>query len=252
MRKQASLKNKIILITGGTSGIGFATAKKVIQEEAHAIIVGRNMRKIKNACRFLGTQATGFFADVSLNSELNKLFSYIKKNFGQIHGVVINAGTLILEPFHEVTEESFDAAISTNFRGAFFTAQKSANLIQSGGSMVFVSSLIAERTSAGASIYAASKAAIISIAETLALELASRKIRVNSVSPGAINTPILNKSGMTKNEIAEHLTLCKKRIPLGRAGKACEIANIIAFLLSNESSYITGTNLRADGGFYFI
>lgn len=242
------LQNKIILITGGNSGIGFATAEKVIKEGAIAIIVGRDENKIKMACDALGKKARGFTCDITVVDEITKLYENISKQYEIIHGVVANAGSALLEPIESITEKSFDASIQLNLKSAFFTVQKAIPFMKQGGSVVLNASLSAYRTFENGAIYSATKAALVSLSSSMALEYAKYKIRVNSVSPGVISTPFFDKLGMTADEVKRHLLMYRTKMSLERVGKPEEIANVIAFLLSDESSYVTGTNILADGG----
>lgn len=244
----ARLKNKVIVITGGNSGIGYATAEKIIAEGGYAIIVGKDKKKVEEASKKLGNKSSAFVADVSKLADLENLFKKIRQEFDVIHGLVVNAGIANLERYEDVTEDSFNASVEINFKGAFFTAQKATPLLQNGGSIVFISSLAAHRTFKGASIYSATKAAICSLSSTLSLELASKNIRCNSISPGTIITPIFNKMGLAEDEFKITIEKHQSKIALGRCGEPEEIANATLFLLSDESSYITGTDLIVDGG----
>lgn len=242
------LQDKIIVITGGNSGIGFATAEKIIEEGGIPIIVGRDEKKINQACAVLGKKAVGFTCDVTLVSQISELFKKIGHQFDCIHGVVANAGAALLEPIEAITEKSFDASLQLNLKGAFFTVQKALPLMTKGGSVVLNASLSAHRTFENGAIYSATKAALVSLSSSMALELAKYKIRVNSVSPGVIVTPFFDKLGLTEDEIRGHMLQYRKKMSLERPGKPEEIANVIAFLLSDESSFITGTDILADGG----
>lgn len=239
---------KIIVITGANSGIGFATAKKVIAEGANAIVVGRDEKKIKLACAELGKNSHPFICDVSIVDDVSLLFEKIAQQFKVIHGVVANAGQAILESIEKITESSFDASIDINFKSAFFTAQKALPLMREGGSIVLNASLAAHRTFQNGAIYSATKSALVSLAASMALEFAPYQVRVNSVSPGTVMTPLFNKLGMDDREIKQFIFHYRKRISLERAGTPDEIANVIAFLLSDESTFVTGTDILADGG----
>lgn len=242
------LQKKIIVITGGNSGIGFATAEKVIKEGGISVLVGQDEKKINHACEALGKNAVGFTCDVTIVAEIAALFQKIGEQFESIHGVVANAGAALLEPIEDITEKSFDASLQLNLKGAFFTVQKAIPLMKHGGSVVLNASLAAHRTFEKGAIYAATKAALVSLSSSMALELAQYKIRVNSISPGVIETPFFDKFGLTADELRRHMLHYRKKISLERTGKPAEIANVIAFLLSDESSYITGTDILADGG----
>lgn len=248
MQSQLRLQNRAVVITGGNSGIGFATAKKVIEEGGISIIVGRDKEKINSACTVLGANSVGFTCDISIVDEITLLFEKIERQFEMIYGVVANAGHSVLEPMEIVTAKSFDLSMNTNLKGAFFTVQKAVPLMKKGGSIVLNASLAAYRTFENAAIYSATKAALVSLAATLALELAKLNIRVNSVSPGTVLTPLFNKLGMTEEEIKDFILHYKQKISLERAGTPGEIANVISFLLSDESTFVTGTDILVDGG----
>lgn len=241
-------QGKLIVITGGNSGIGFATAEKIVNNGGTPIIVGKDSKAIAKAIDKLGDKAKGYVCDVSQIDEIKKLFAQIASSYDEIHGIVANAGNAILEPVLEVTPDSFDKTVNTNFKGVFFTVQQAVPLMKSGGSIVLTSSLAAYQAFANAAIYSATKAALISLAATMALELAKFNIRVNSVSPGTVITPIFDKLGMSKKEVADFISHYKQKISLERPGSPTEIANVISFLLSNESSFVTGTDILADGG----
>lgn len=242
------LQDKMIVITGGNSGIGFATAEKVIKEGGIPLIVGRDEKKVHQACCALEKKAVGFTCDVTMTEEICELFKKIGHQFDCIHGIVANAGAAVLEPIEAITEKSFDASLQLNLKGAFFTVQKALPLLKKGGSIVLNASLSAHCTFQNGAIYAATKAALVSLASSMALELAKDKIRVNSVSPGVITTPFFDKLGLTEDQIRGHMLQYRKKMSLERTGKPEEIANVIAFLLSDESSFITGADILADGG----
>lgn len=242
------LENRIIVITGANSGIGYAIAEQVLAAKGTSILVGRNIDKLMTAHASLGGRSTSFKADVTSLVELDALYSFVKEKFGRVDGVVANAGEAILEDCTEVTETSFDHSMDTNLKGAFFTAQKALPLMQHGGSIVFNASLAAHRPFKQGSIYAATKAALKSLASAMALELGQKNIRVNSISPGNIITPIFEKLGLNEQEKIDFINFFKEKVPLGRSGTPNEIAETCIFLLSEASSYITGTDILVDGG----
>lgn len=242
------LRNKVIVITGGNSGIGYAVAEKVIAEGGIAVIVGKDHEKISLACDQLGKCSIGFKADVTQINEIDNLYHSLSEQFPTIHGVVVNAGVAIFEPCKDVTVASFDQSIITNLKGAFFTAQKAVPLMKETGGIVFISSLAAHRAIENTAIYALTKAALLSLTASMSLEFAPIGIRVNSISPGTIETPIYKKLGMSDEKINEFVTTLKGKIPLRRVGQSYEIANVVAFLLSDQSTFVTGTNILADGG----
>jgi NAD(P)-dependent dehydrogenase (short-subunit alcohol dehydrogenase family) len=241
-------EDQIVVITGGTTGIGFATAQRFISEGARVVITGQNAGRIQDAVSRLGVRASGYQADVSRPAELDTLFDRIGSTLGKIHVLFANAGTAKLAAVAETSPEFFDEIMNTNFRGAFFTAQKALPLIVDGGSIVFTTSYFTEVGTAGTSVVSASKAALRSLTRTLARELVERRIRVNSVSPGVIETPLFGKLGLAAEQIEEVGKALKAAIPVQRFGSADEIAGAVAFLVSADAAYITGLDLAVDGG----
>ena len=239
---------KLILITGGNSGIGFATAKLLISLGATIVIAARNKSKVLSACHELGPKAIPFTADVSKCSDLDKLYQFIATEYGMLDGLFINAGVVTVEPFSEVTEQSYDEQMHINLRGAFFTAQKAIPHLIEGASIVMNASLAAHRPFEGGAIYSATKAGVISFTKTMALELAPRKIRINSISPGNIVTPIFDKLGMDEQQKQDFFNSFKERVPLKRSGTSEEVAKTVSFLLSDDSTYTTGADFLIDGG----
>lgn len=241
-------ENKIVVVTGGTTGIGFAAARKFVAEGANVVITGVNPGRIQEAVSKLGSSASGYEADVSKPAELDKLFDRIRAKHGRIDVLFGNAGIAKLSPVADTTPEFFDEIVNTNFKGAFFTAQKALPMLVDGGAIVFTTSYFTEVGTAGASVVSASKAALRSLTRTLARELLDRKIRVNSVSPGVIETPLFGKLGLPDEQVEQIGKALLAGIPVQRFGTADEIADAVAFLASGEASYITGLDLAVDGG----
>jgi NAD(P)-dependent dehydrogenase (short-subunit alcohol dehydrogenase family) len=243
-----SLHNKVAVITGGNSGIGFATARELQQRGARVIIVGRNAGAVATAAGAIGGDTLGLVADVSRVSDIDRVFQEIKERVGVIDILFVNAGIAKFAPLADSQEALFDEMTDANYKGAFFTVQRALPLLRDGAAVVFTSSTVVHFGMAGASIYAASKAALNSLAKTLAVELAGRKIRVNVVSPGPIATPIFGKMGLPETAVSEMGGAILAQVPLGRFGEAGEVAKAVAYLVSPEATYVTGTELLVDGG----
>jgi NAD(P)-dependent dehydrogenase (short-subunit alcohol dehydrogenase family) len=237
-----NLKGKIAIITGGNSGIGYATAKKLKENGAHIIITGRRKEAIEKAADELN--ATAMIADQSKLNDIENLVSQIKEQFGKVDILLINAGITKFSTIEQTTESLFDEIMNVNFKGAFFTLSRFIPLLNDGASVIMLSSTSATISPQSASIYAASKAAINAVVKIAALELASRKIRINAVSPGPIATEIMDKIGLNE-ELENHLI---QSIPMGRMGKAEEVADMIHYLTSENAGFLTGANFLVDGG----
>lgn len=242
------LEGKIALITGGNSGMGLATAKRFVEEGAHVIITGRRQKELDEAAKIIGKNVTAIQGDVSQLADLDRLYSQIKKTHGHIDILFANAGSGQVAPLETISEEHFDQTFSVNVRGLLFTVQKALPLFKDGGSIILNASIAARKGIAGFSVYSATKAAVRSFARSWTVELKDRKIRVNSISPGPIETPILSKMGLSEEQVTEFETQLLTQIPLGRMGHSEEIAATVLFLASDESSYITGVDLCIDGG----
>lgn len=243
-----SKTEKTIVVTGANSGIGLATSKLLVSNGCRVIMVGRNAQQLVEHVGQIGRGAAHFVADVSNIGQIDAMYRYVIEMYGEIDGVVVNAGTIQLGSISEVTEKTFDEQFDVNVKGAFFTAQKAVPVMKRGGSIVFNASYAGHKSFSKGAVYCATKAAVISIAKSMALELAGLEIRVNSVSPGNIDTPIFDKLGLTDDDKTSFFESFKNRVPLRRSGVADEIAKTISFLLSDESSYITGADLLVDGG----
>jgi NAD(P)-dependent dehydrogenase (short-subunit alcohol dehydrogenase family) len=245
----SKLQGKIALITGGNSGIGYATAEAYLREGAQVIITGRNPQAVADAASQLGHGTIGLVSDAAQPDQVQALREQLAA-----HGVTAldiifyNAGVAQFAPVADMPLEVFDNNLNINFRGAFFTVQTLLPILRAGGSIVFNGTFLGHATMAGNSAYGASKAALIHLAKTLAVELAPRQIRANTISPGAISTPIYQKLGMDDAQLAAFAAGFIPKIPMARFGEAAEIAKAAVFLASDDASYITGAELLVDGG----
>ena len=242
------LDGKVAVITGGNSGIGLATAKRFVEEGAHVVIIGRREKALKEAAAFIGRSVTTVAGDVSRLEDLDRLYDVVKEKHGHIDVLFANAGWGEVAPLAVATEAHFDQTFDLNVKGTFFTAQKALPLFKDGGSIILTSSVSNVLGLPGFSVYAASKAAVRSFARGWTMELKDRKIRVNTISPGPIETPALEKAGLTPEQVKQAVDQWVSEVPLGRRGKPEEIAAAALFLASDESSYITGVDLGVDGG----
>jgi NAD(P)-dependent dehydrogenase (short-subunit alcohol dehydrogenase family) len=241
-----TLNQKTAIITGGNSGIGYATAKLFKAKDATVIITGRNASAIKEAASEL--KVTGYTSDQGDLQAIDKLAADIKTDFGTIDIVFLNAGIANFAPFELSTETHFDDIININLKGVFFTLQKLLPLLNDGGSVIFNTSINATVGMPNSGVYTASKAALIGLSRVLATELSVRKIRVNCISPGPVETPVYQKLGLNTEEIAGFSKVLSDKILLKRFAQAEEIAQLAAFLGSDDSSFITGTEIVIDGG----
>jgi NAD(P)-dependent dehydrogenase (short-subunit alcohol dehydrogenase family) len=244
------LEGKVAVITGGSSGIGLATAKRFVEEGAHVVITGRREKELKEAVTLIGKNVTTVTGDVSRLEDLDRLYAVVKEKHGHIDILFANAGAGTIAPLAMATEQHFDQTFDVNVKGMFFTVQKALPLFKDGGSIVLNSSVSNVKGLAGFTAYAASKAAVRNFARGWTMELKDRKIRVNCMSPGAIETPALETTtGLTAEQAKQAArTGSPRMIPMGRRGKPEEIAAAVVFLASDESSYITGADLAVDGG----
>jgi NAD(P)-dependent dehydrogenase (short-subunit alcohol dehydrogenase family) len=243
-----NLKNKIAVITGGNSGIGLATAHEFKKQGARVIIIGRKPDAVAAAAKEVGGDTIGLVADVSSVADIEKAFAQIREQVGRVDILFANAGIAKFLPFGEVTEEFFLEHTAINVKGAYFTAQKALPLLTEGASVIFTSSTVSHFGMPGSSVYSMTKAALINLAKSLAIELAGKKIRVNVVSPGPIATPIFGKMGLTEAAQNEVGGAILAQVPLARFGEAWEIAKAVAYLASPDAAFVTGTELLVDGG----
>jgi NAD(P)-dependent dehydrogenase (short-subunit alcohol dehydrogenase family) len=243
------LEGKIALITGGNSGIGLATAKQFVTEGAYVFITGRRDPELAAAVKEIGKNVTAVQGDVSKLGDLDRLFAQIKREKGRLDIVFANAGVATYAPFGTITEEHYDSIFNINVKGLLFTVQKALPLLPDGASIILNASIVASKGLPSNSVYSATKAAIRSFARTWTTDLKDRRIRVNAVSPGPIETPGLNNLLASAGAGEERLKMLSNNVPLGRLGTPDEIAKAVVFLASDDSSYVTGTELFVDGGF---
>ena len=242
------LEGKVAVITGGNSGIGLATAKEFKEQGARVVITGRDQETLDDAKREIGSDVLAVRSDTSSLTEIHKLFAVVKEKFGKIDVLFVNAGIGEFAPIESVTEESFDSIMDINFKGAYFTIQKALPLLNDNASIVLNASIVAYIGMPNSSVYAASKAALITLARTLSAELVGRGIRVNVVSPGPVSTPILGRMGMPPEVLEETAKSIQAQVPMKRFGRPEEIAKTVLFLASEDSSFLLGTEIVADGG----
>src|SRR6202451_4726906 len=244
-----TLAGKIAVITGGSSGIGLATAKRFLEEGAHVVIAGRKEKELKEAAAFLERNVTTGAGDVSRLEDLDRLYVVVKEKHGHIDVLFANAGAGTIAPLQVATEAHFDQTFDVNVKGLFFTVQKALPLFKDGGSIILTSSVSNVLGLPGFTAYAASKAAVRNFARAWTMELKDRKIRVNCVSPGPTDTPALEKTtGLTAEQAKQAAAQFASQIPMRCRGKPEEIAAAVLFLACDESSFITGIDLPVDGG----
>jgi NAD(P)-dependent dehydrogenase (short-subunit alcohol dehydrogenase family) len=242
------LEGKVALVTGGNSGIGLATAKRFVAEGAYVFITGRRTAELEAAEKEIGGNVIGIQGDVAKLADLDRLLAQIKREKDKLDIVFANAGVAELAPVGEITEEQFDRIFDINVKGLLFTVQKALPLIPEGGSIILNASIVASKGNPASSVYSASKAAVRSFARTWTMDLKERKIRVNALSPGPINTPAYDRLAQSGPAGQQMLDSIVSRVPMGRFGKPDEIAKAAVFLASDDSSFVTGTELFVDGG----
>jgi NAD(P)-dependent dehydrogenase (short-subunit alcohol dehydrogenase family) len=242
------LEGKVAVITGGNSGIGLATARRFVAEGAHVFLTGRRQAELDEAVRQVGKHVTGVQGDVSNLADLDRLFATVKQQQGRLDVLFANAGIPALALLGEITEEHFDKVFHINVKGLLFTVQKALPLFADGGSIILNASIVASKGLEALSVYSATKAAVRSFARCWTTDLRHRKIRVNTISPGPIETHIFHKAGLTREQVDEAKESLVAAVPLGRMGTPDEVANAAVFLASDDSSYVTGVELFVDGG----
>ena len=243
------LDGKIALITGGNSGIGLATAKRFVNEGAYVFITGRRDKELAAAVKEIGKNVTGIQGDVSNLADLDRLFAQIKREKGKLDIVFANAGVARFAALGTITEDLYDSIFDINVKGLLFTVQKALPLLPDGASIILNASIVASKGLPANSVYSATKAAIRSFARTWTTDLKDRRIRVNAVSPGSIDTPGLSNLLASSETGQQRMKMISNAVPLGRLGKPDEIAKAVVFLASDDSSYVTGAELFVDGGF---
>jgi len=242
------LEGKVAVITGGNSGIGLATAKRLLEEGAKVAISGRNQKTLEEATRTLGKDVLVVKADTAQLSETERLLKAANDRFGKIDVLFINAGVAKFAPLTDTPEALFDEQFDINIRGAYFTIQKAVPYLNDGASIILNTSVAGSTGFPNTSAYSATKAALRSLARTAAAEFAGRNIRVNAVAPGPIATPIFGRTGLPQEAIDDFAKEIIQKVPLKRFGQPEEIAGVVAFLASSDASYITGVELNVDGG----
>ena len=242
------LNNKVAVITGGNSGIGLATAKLFAAQGAKVAITGRNQTTIDFAVASIGNGAIGVTSDVSDLKNIDRQFAAINEKYGKIDVLVVNAGVFLASPIQDFTEEMFDQTSNINFKGVFFTVQRALPYLNDGASIILTSTALNEKGMGIAAAYAASKAAVRSLARSFSEALLDRKIRVNVLSPGPIDTPIFGRSGGTKEEVDGTKAYFASHTPVKRLGTVSEMAEGFLYLASDDSRFMVGGELLLDGG----
>jgi NAD(P)-dependent dehydrogenase (short-subunit alcohol dehydrogenase family) len=241
-------EGKTVVITGGNSGIGLATAKLFHEEGARVAISGRDQKTLDEAVKTIGNGTLAVKADVSKLTDIDKLYAQVTEKFGKIDALFANAGIAKFAPASDSTEQLFDETFDINVKGLYFTLQKALPLLNDNAGIVLNASVVSTKGYPATSIYSATKGAVRSLARTFAAELVDRGIRVNVVSPGPIETPILAKAGLPQAAQDQFAADVKERVPMKRFGTPEEVAHAVLFLASSEASYITGVDLNVDGG----
>lgn len=245
------LKNKIAVITGGNSGIGFGIAEALKNEGAIGTITGRNQETLDQSVKELGTGFIGIKGDVTVMEDLERIFKDTFDRFGKIDTVVVNAGGIVdgspMAAIADVTEDNYDRYMNLNLKSSYFTVQKALPYLNDGASIILIGSSAAHRAAPGMTIYGAAKAAVISLAKGLSLDLLGRKIRVNTLSPGSIDTPVFGKI-VPQEQVEQVKQVWKDLIPIGRMGLPSDMGKAAVFLASDDSSFIVGTEILSDGG----
>lgn len=242
------LKDKVAVITGGGSGIGLATAKRFVAEGAKVAITGRSQKTLDEALKELDTSGIAIQGDSSNLNDLERIYKEVENQLGKVDTLVVNAGVYIMAPLADFTEEMFDKVSDINFKGAFFSVQKALPVLNDGASVILISSTVNEKGIPNHSAYSASKAAVRSLARSFSADLLDRKIRVNTISPGPIDTPVFNTVTNTNEEAEAMAAAMGSFTPLKRLGAPDEIASGAVYLASDESAFMLGTEILIDGG----
>ena len=239
---EGKLNGKVAVITGGTEGIGFATAQLFVNEGAYVFITGRRQKELDKAVKAIGRNVTGVQGDVAKLADLDRLYKIVAKVKGRIDIILANAGVGEFLPLGKITEEHFDKLFNINVKGALFTVQKGLSLLNDGGSIIITGSIAGSKGTPAFGVYGASKAAVRSFVRTWTSDLKDRRIRSNVLSPGPINTPLISR------QPTDRISQIVSTIPMGRMGEPAEVAKAALFLASDDSSFITGIELFVDGG----
>jgi NAD(P)-dependent dehydrogenase (short-subunit alcohol dehydrogenase family) len=242
----SKFNNKVAVVTGGNSGIGYATAKELAAQGANVIITGRDKAAVDKAAAEL--KVTGYVSDQGNLKDIDQLITTVSQSAGKVDILFINAGVASFAPVEQAGEAHFDSIMNVNFKGAYFTLSKFIPHLNDGSSVIFLSSINATSGMPNTSVYAASKAAVHSLVKVASSELAAKKIRVNAVSPGPVDTPIFGKTGLDEASLQGFATAIENRVPLKRFGTADEVAKLVSFLASEDASFITGAEYVIDGG----
>ncbi len=242
------LEGKVAVVTGGNSGIGLAAAKRLQEEGAKVAIAGRSKKTLDEAVKTIGNGVLAVQADVAKLADVDKLYAEVSKKLGKIDVLFVNAGVAKFAPLADTSETLYDEQFDINIKGAYFTIQKALPLLNDGASIILNTSVADRKGTVGASAYSATKAALRSLARTAAAELAGRGIRVNTVAPGPIVTPIFGRAGLSKEAVDEFAKEIVAKVPMKRFGQPEEVAGVVAFLASQDASYITGVEINVDGG----
>ena len=242
------LDGKVAVVTGGNSGIGLATAKRFVDEGAYVFITGRRQASLDAAVAEIGRNVTGVQGDVANLDDLDRLYATVKDLKGRVDIVFANAGGGEFAPLGAITEEHFDKTFNANVKGLLFTVQKALPLLPDGASIILNASIVSIKGMPAFSVYSATKAAVRSFARSWTVDLKDRKIRVNAVSPGPIDTPAVRGLTQTEEQHQQFVDNMTAGVPLGRIGDPDEIAKAVVFLASDDSSYVAGVELFVDGG----
>ena len=241
-------EGKVAVITGGNSGIGLATAQRLVSEGAYVFITGRRQTELDAAVKLIGKNVTAVQGDVANLIDLDRLYATVKQQKGRVDILFANAGGGEFAPLGSITEAHYDKTFNANVKGLLFTVQKALPLFTNGGSIILNASIVSIKGTPALSVYSATKAAVRSFARTWTLDLKDRRIRVNAVSPGPIDTPGVDSLAKTAEELAQFKAAMISGVPMGRMGTSDEIAKAVSFLASDDASFITGIELFVDGG----